>query len=524
MTRSWSRPAPRTSCGTPARAARAALLLLAGVLPRGHRPARERRPRAVLVALLAALATAVRRRPPRRHRRAAPGDVLRPRLHGARRAPRALRRAVGRAARPWEPAELDSYLLEARAAARARAARLRPLARPAHAHAAVGERGEREFAEFRARYPWVTNYVTWNEANHCSQPTCRRPDRVGAVLRRAQARVPALPDRRPPTCSTTRGSPTWASAFLDVAGRDRRLIWGLHNYIDANRFRTRGTRALLNATKGEVWFTETGGIVKRKQRRRRLPLPASTRARRAGHALGLPARRALAARQARLLLPLDPGPDRARPGTPRSWTRLRTPAPPTASCTHGCAATASRAPRPPRSRRRSCSPVAAETSEGGISGGGKVIGRTVTVYSLTSDPGGANRDFVDGEKLALSDAGGRAGALAVNFSSLDLGARRAAPGPGRPARDQRPADHRRGRRRRHRDRAAVQRRGDPAGRARRRRAPGERSARAAVGQPTVAIAWPGAAPPDFERRFQRGVRSRARRGRGGRLPRDGRAS
>jgi hypothetical protein len=60
-------------------------------------------------------------------------------------------------------------------------------------------------------------------------------------------------------------------------------------------------------------------------------------------------------------------------------------------------------------------------SEGGISGGGKVIGRTVTVYSLTSDPAGSNRDFVDAEKLALADAGGRAGALAVNFSSLDLG-------------------------------------------------------------------------------------------------------
>ena len=57
----------------------------------------------------------------------------------------------------------------------------------------------------------------------------------------------------------------------------------------------------------------------------------------------------------------------------------------------------------------------------GISGGGKVIGRTVTVYSLTTDPGGTHRDFVDGEKLALSDAGGRAGALAVNFTSLDLG-------------------------------------------------------------------------------------------------------
>jgi hypothetical protein len=61
------------------------------------------------------------------------------------------------------------------------------------------------------------------------------------------------------------------------------------------------------------------------------------------------------------------------------------------------------------------------SSEGGISGGGKVIGKTVTVYSLTSDPGGANRDFVDAEKLALADAGGHAGSFAVNFSSLDLG-------------------------------------------------------------------------------------------------------
>jgi len=57
----------------------------------------------------------------------------------------------------------------------------------------------------------------------------------------------------------------------------------------------------------------------------------------------------------------------------------------------------------------------------GISGGGKVIGATVTVYSLANDPGGANRDFVDAEKLALADAGGRAGQYAVNFSSLDLG-------------------------------------------------------------------------------------------------------
>ncbi len=173
---------------------------------------------------------------------------------------------------PWETTKLDSYLLEAKASG-------------THVLLSFGRSNQhtrtlpsaarlaREFRRFRARYPWVTDYVTWNEANHCSQPTCRRPDRVAqyyVALKRAclRCRIVAadlLDDSR---------IATWASAFLDVAGRDRRLIWGLHNYIDANRFRTRGTRALLNATKGEVWFTETGGIVKRKKDAQ-VPLPSS---------------------------------------------------------------------------------------------------------------------------------------------------------------------------------------------------------------------------------------------------------
>jgi hypothetical protein len=41
------------------------------------------------------------------------------------------------------------------------------------------------------------------------------------------------------------------------------LIWGLHNYYDANVFGTRGTLSFLAMTRGPVWFTETGGLVKR---------------------------------------------------------------------------------------------------------------------------------------------------------------------------------------------------------------------------------------------------------------------
>jgi hypothetical protein len=39
-------------------------------------------------------------------------------------------------------------------------------------------------------------------------------------------------------------------------------LWGLHNYSDTNRFGSSRTRAILAAVPGDVWLTETGGIVK----------------------------------------------------------------------------------------------------------------------------------------------------------------------------------------------------------------------------------------------------------------------
>ena len=38
-------------------------------------------------------------------------------------------------------------------------------------------------------------------------------------------------------------------------------IWGLHNYSDVNRLESWRTRELIKAFGGEVWLTETGGIV-----------------------------------------------------------------------------------------------------------------------------------------------------------------------------------------------------------------------------------------------------------------------
>ena len=54
-------------------------------------------------------------------------------------------------------------------------------------------------------------------------------------------------------------------------------LWGLHNYGDVNRRRTTYTRKMLRSVPGEVWLTETGGIVKLLPSFKRSPSRAKAR-------------------------------------------------------------------------------------------------------------------------------------------------------------------------------------------------------------------------------------------------------
>jgi hypothetical protein len=119
----------------------------------------------------------------------------------------------------------------------------------------------RQFRALHARYPWVTDFATWNEANYCGQPTCHSPAVVAAYYARLR--------RACPTCEVlgaelldVSNMVAWVRGFRRALGYEPG-IWGLHNYLGANRFQTASTRALLRATRGEVWFTETGGVVAR---------------------------------------------------------------------------------------------------------------------------------------------------------------------------------------------------------------------------------------------------------------------
>ncbi len=120
----------------------------------------------------------------------------------------------------------------------------------------------REFLRFRKRYPSVKTWSAWNEANMCGVGTCRRAELV--------ARYYTLIRRNCPGCKVVGADlldqPNmvgWVRAFRRAA-RFEPKYWGLHGYIDANRFQSTRTVSLLKAVRGEVWLTEIGGLVARR--------------------------------------------------------------------------------------------------------------------------------------------------------------------------------------------------------------------------------------------------------------------
>jgi hypothetical protein len=176
---------------------------------------------------------------------------------------------------PWEVQEVDQWLDAARAAG------VQPLVGFGHSRVdrrklPTPSRYKYDFRQFRARYPWVTTFATWNEANHCGEPTCHRPQLVASYYRSIQ--------RECPKCTILGAElldmpnmASWVDQYRGYLGAKRSpRYWGLHNYIDANRLRTTGTRTLLKHTTGQVWFTETGGIVKRKNNKAKVQFPEST--------------------------------------------------------------------------------------------------------------------------------------------------------------------------------------------------------------------------------------------------------
>jgi hypothetical protein len=162
---------------------------------------------------------------------------------------------------PWQAEQLGHWLDAARVAGVA------PLL--SFEHSRVSRRSlptpvqlRHEFRRLRRSFPQVTTYATWNEANHCGEPTCHRTKLVAAYYRALVAECPRCTILAPEMLDMPNMT-SWARTFVRRLGHAPKL-WGVHNYVEANRFRMTRLRALLRALpRAEIWLTETGGLVRR---------------------------------------------------------------------------------------------------------------------------------------------------------------------------------------------------------------------------------------------------------------------
>ena len=112
---------------------------------------------------------------------------------------------------------------------------------------------------FRKEFPFAKTFAPWNEVNHVSQPTYRKP-KLAARYYKAMK-------------SACKKCTVMAADVLDSsdvksylrkfqrATKSKGRIWGLHNYKDVNRLQSKGVRNVAAVTRGQIWLTETGGFV-----------------------------------------------------------------------------------------------------------------------------------------------------------------------------------------------------------------------------------------------------------------------
>ncbi|MFP5363754.1 MAG: hypothetical protein ACLGI5_13605 [Thermoleophilia bacterium] len=160
-------------------------------------------------------------------------------------------------------AEIDLWLRAARAAgAEPLISFMHSRSRTQRRKAPTPERLKYEFRRFRKQWPWVTTFATWNEANHCGEPLCHRPRLAAAYYRALRRECPSCTILAPEVLDMP-NMRSWVRRFNHWLGFSPK-IWGLHNYVEANRFKTRRLRQLLRVTRrSEIWLTETGGLVRR---------------------------------------------------------------------------------------------------------------------------------------------------------------------------------------------------------------------------------------------------------------------
>jgi len=112
---------------------------------------------------------------------------------------------------------------------------------------------------FRKEFPFVKTFAPWNEVNHVSQPTYKKPKLAAAYYKSMKSVCKKCTIVAADVLDSSNVK-SYLRSFQRYSKHKGR-IWGLHNYKDVNRRQSKGIRNVSAVTKGQIWLTETGGFV-----------------------------------------------------------------------------------------------------------------------------------------------------------------------------------------------------------------------------------------------------------------------
>ena len=128
---------------------------------------------------------------------------------------------------------------------------------------------QKAVAKFVKDFPHVRQYQSWNESNRGNVRGSFSSPSAGAAARYYQALKRVCKG-----CTvigldvldefSINATLRYIAAFKHEVRHLRTVmpsIWGLHNYSDLNRMQSWRTREIARALGGQVWLTETGGLV-----------------------------------------------------------------------------------------------------------------------------------------------------------------------------------------------------------------------------------------------------------------------
>lgn len=116
------------------------------------------------------------------------------------------------------------------------------------------------FLRFRKLFPWVKEFVPWNEATHATQPVQRHPKLVAEYYNELVTHCPGCEITAPDVLDSDGDIEGWIETFLQTA-HPKPKIWPFNPYTSISTGNPRLVERFLAAVSGQVWFSEVGGVV-----------------------------------------------------------------------------------------------------------------------------------------------------------------------------------------------------------------------------------------------------------------------